>query len=143
MPNLITPDGRGPTLVAGLGCQRGCSARVLIELIESCLLQHELQLQDLGALASIDIKSSEPGLQELAHQLGLPLTFFSAEQLMSHESSLTHRSQTAFEHTGCYGVAESAALALASCSGPARLIIPRANNRQATFALASTLPWRR
>ena len=128
-----------PTLVAGLGCQRGCSADAMLELIESSLRVHDLELQDLTALASIDLKSNEPGLLDLARLLRLPLTVFNAQQLTSYEAQLTHRSLTAFEHTGCYGVAESAALALASRSGPARLLIPRVKNQQATFALASTL----
>ncbi|WP_341519988.1 cobalamin biosynthesis protein [Pseudomonas sp. G.S.17] len=139
MPNLIKPDQSRPTLVAGLGCQRGCSAGVMLELIESSLRSHDLELQDLSALASIDLKSNEPGLLELARRLRLPLTVFSAQQLNPYEAQLTHRSLTAFEHTGCYGIAESAALALASRSGAARLLIPRVNNRQATFALASTV----
>ena len=128
-----------PTLVAGLGCQRGCPADVMCELIEFSLQGHGLELQDLSALASIDLKRNEPGLLELARRLRLPLTVFSAQQLTSHEAQLTHRSLTAFEHTGCYGVAESAALALASRSGPARLLIPRVKNQRVTFALASTL----
>ena len=139
MLTLIKPEQMRATLVAGLGCQRGCPADVMLELIESSLRVHGLELQDLCALASIDLKNNEPGLLELARRLRLPLTVFSAQQLSSYEAQLTHRSLTAFEHTGCYGVAESAALALASRSGPARLLIPRTNNRQATFALASTL----
>ncbi len=111
----------------------------MLELIEHSLRGHDLELQDLSALASIDLKSDEPGLLELALRLRLPLTVFSAQQLNAYEAQLTHRSLTTFEHTGCYGVAESAALALANRSGPARLLIPRVNNRQATFALASTL----
>lgn len=127
-------------LVAGLGCQRGCSANALLELIEHSLRDHGLQLQALGALASIDLKSDEPGLFELARQLDLPLRFFSAAQLQPYEAQLTHRSPVAFQHTGCYGVAESAALALASRSGTAALLIPRVNSQLATFALAYTLP---
>jgi len=111
----------------------------MLELIEHSLRGLGLALQDLSALASIDLKSDEPGLLELAQQLGLPLMTFSAAQLSAYEAHLTHRSMTTFEHTGCYGVAESAALALANRSGPARLLIPRVNNRQATFALASTV----
>ena len=128
-------------LVAGLGCQRGCSAQGLLELIEQTLHRNQLQLQDLSALASIDLKSDEPGLLELARQLGLPLTLFSTSQLAPFEAQLTHRSVMAFQHTGCHGVAESAALALASDFGPATLLIPRVNSQHATFALASaTLP---
>lgn len=130
--------GGRPTLVIGLGCQRGCPASVLQGLIEVSLLEHRLRLADITALASIDIKSSEAGLLELAEQLRLPLGFFSADELSAFETQLSHRSQIAFDSTGCHGVAESAALAMASrlSGSPARLVIERRNSSRATFALA-------
>jgi cobalt-precorrin 5A hydrolase len=90
------------------------------------------------ALASIDLKRDEPGLQELAAQLALPLLYFSSEELASYQERLSHRSEIAYERTGCYGVAESAALALAEqlIQAPAKLLISRQKYAQATFALA-------
>ncbi|MCV4266619.1 cobalamin biosynthesis protein [Pseudomonas capsici] len=138
-----TPDHgieqSGPALVAGLGCQRGCTAAKLLELIESGLKAHGLEVDAITALASIDLKQDEPGLQELAEKLSVPLIFFSASQMAEYEPQLTHRSPTAFRHTGCLGVAESAALALASqlSKSPATLVIERQKNACATFALAS------
>ncbi|CAH0224177.1 cobalamin biosynthesis protein [Pseudomonas mediterranea] len=128
----------GQVLVVGLGCQRGCPASVLRTLLDETLLTHGIALEAVGALASIDLKRDEPGLLELAGQLALPLTFFSAAQLASYRERLSHRSQIAFERTGCYGVAESAALALAEQLGKttATLRIPRQKCAQATLALA-------
>ncbi|MFN3359431.1 MAG: cobalamin biosynthesis protein, partial [Pseudomonas sp.] len=62
----------------------------------------------------------------------------SAEQLAADEGRLSHKSAVAFAHTGCYGIAESAALALAEQRGgaPARLLITRKKTTQVTFALA-------
>jgi cobalt-precorrin 5A hydrolase len=139
------PEEPWPTLVVGLGCQRDCPASEMLELIQQSLAGSQWQLTDLSALASIDLKRDERGLLELAELLRLPLRFFSAAQLAPFESRLSHRSPVAFEHTGCHGVAESAALALASQSGlsPARLLIPRKTSTQATFALASASPDRR
>ncbi len=135
MSNILL-DNKRPTLVVGLGCQRGCSAAALLELIERSLEAHDLRLEDISALASIDLKSREPGLLELAKHLDLPLSFFNAEQLAAYEPQLSHRSQIAYDHTGCYGIAESSALALASQSGTAELLVPRQKSSQATFALA-------
>ena len=126
--------------VAGLGCQRGCTAQALLQLMTSSLQRQGLAIKDISALASIDLKSREPGLLALAEQLALPLQFFSAQQLAGYESRLSHRSPLAFEHTGCHGVAESAALALASRAGAAELLISRQKSPQATFALAIVLP---
>lgn len=126
------------TRVIGLGCQRDCPASVLQGLIEVSLLEHRLSLSDITALASIDSKASEAGLLELAERLDLPLAFFSAEELAAFEPQLSHHSQIAFDSTGCYGVAESAALAMAARLGgsSARLVIERRNSSRATFALA-------
>ncbi|AZC27262.1 MULTISPECIES: cobalamin biosynthesis protein [Pseudomonas] len=128
----------GPTLVVGLGCQKGCPASVLRALLDQVLQAHQLDKGQLRALASIDLKRSEPGLLQLAEQLALPLTCFSSRQLAPYASRLSHRSQIAFEHTGCYGVAESAALAMAEYlqTGPAQLLVPRQKSAQATLALA-------
>jgi cobalt-precorrin 5A hydrolase len=138
-----------PTLVIGLGCQRGCRAEVLLQLIEQSLGAHGIKIEAISALASIDQKNAEPGLLTLAKQLELPLVFFSAAELAAFETQLSHRSAIAFAHTGCYGVAESSALALAQrlgsglSSGSSELLIPLQKNQQATFALAGSVANRR
>ncbi|WLH14676.1 cobalamin biosynthesis protein [Pseudomonas hefeiensis] len=130
----------GPILVVGLGCQRGCPASTLRAMLDQTLLAHGIELSGVGALASIDLKQDEPGLLELAEQLKLPLTCFNAGQLSSYQARLSHRSEIAFERTGCYGIAESAALALADRLGttPATLLIPRQKGPGVTLALAVT-----
>ncbi|MDP9780750.1 cobalamin biosynthesis protein [Pseudomonas fluorescens] len=127
-----------PILVIGLGCQRGCPASTLRALLDQTLLAHGIALDQVQALASIDLKRDEPGLLALAEQLALPLTCFSAEQLAGYQGRLSHRSEIAFEQTGCYGIAESAALALADQLGttPAMLLIPRQKGPMSTLALA-------
>jgi cobalt-precorrin 5A hydrolase len=134
-----------PTLAVGLGCQRGCPASRLLELIEQALQGHGLEIEAITALASIDQKRSEPGLLALAECLGLPLVFFSAAELSGFDAQLSHRSAIAFAHTGCYGVAESSALALLQCLGGhhGELLITRQKNQHATFALAGDIPNRR
>lgn len=130
-----------PTLVVGLGCQRGCPASTLRALLDQALQAHQIELHSIKALASIDLKREEPGLLELAAQLALPLMYFSSEQLAQYQARLSHQSQIAFERTGCYGVAESAALVLAEqlAQAPATLLISRQKYAQATFALACAL----
>lgn len=134
---MIDP-GTAPTLVVGLGCQRGCPVSTLRALLDQALQAHKIELRAIKALASIDLKREEPGLIELAEQLALPLMYFSSEQLAGYQPQLSHRSDIAFERTGCYGVAESAALALAEqlTKAPAKLLISRQKYAQATLALA-------
>ncbi|VVM56912.1 Cobalt-precorrin-5A hydrolase [Pseudomonas fluorescens] len=134
----MTSTGASPTLVVGLGCQRGCPVSTLRALLDQALQAHQIQLHQIKALASIDLKREEAGLIELAKQLALPLLYFSSEQLAGYQPQLSHRSDIAFERTGCYGVAESAALALAEhlAQAPAKLLIARQKYAQATLALA-------
>ncbi|KJZ66771.1 cobalamin biosynthesis protein [Pseudomonas fluorescens] len=134
----MTEISTAPTLVVGLGCQRGCPVSTLRALLDQALQAHKIGLHQIKALASIDLKREEPGLIELAKQLELPLMYFSSEQLAGYQPQLSHRSDIAFERTGCYGVAESAALALAEhlAQAPAKLLISRQKYAQATLALA-------
>lgn len=127
-------------LVVGVGCQRGCDVHTLLALFDTALAEGGIERQRVTALASIDRKQDEPGLVALAKRLGLPLQCFSAKTLAAYEDRLSHKSAVAFAHTGCYGIAESAALALAEhlSHSPARLLITRKKTAQATFALACT-----
>ncbi|WP_024677060.1 cobalamin biosynthesis protein [Pseudomonas syringae] len=144
MPDRIRPEHSsvrpGRPMVVGLGCRRGCSAVALRELVEASLRTLDLGLGSITALASIDLKDQEPGLLELAAQLAVPLVFFNAAQLVAWELHLTHRSAQVFQTTGCHGVAEGSALALAAQlgDGTARLLIERQKTTQMTFALASS-----
>lgn len=128
------------TRVVGLGCQQGCDVHTLLTLFDTALAEGGIERDSITALASIDRKQNEPGLLALAETLSLPLQYFSAEQLAVFEHRLSHKSDVVFAHTGCYGIAESAALALAEQLGnaPARLLITRKKTAHATFALACT-----
>ncbi|CAM3133242.1 cobalamin biosynthesis protein CobE [Pseudomonas floridensis] len=143
MPDCIRPESSAqtaPVMVAGLGCRRGCTAQRLRELLEQHLSARGLDVRAVTALASIDLKSQEPGLLELAGQLAVPLVFFNAAQLVYWDLHLTHRSAQVLQTTGCHGVAEGSALALAAQlgDGSATLLIERQKSSDATFALASS-----
>ncbi|MDZ3992333.1 Cobalt-precorrin-5A hydrolase [Pseudomonas sp. Teo4] len=124
-------------LYAGIGCRQGCPATTLDTLLRQALDALGLSVAALGGIASIDAKADEPGLLQLAEQLDLPLTLFDSAQLLPFEPLLSHRSPTVFAHSGCWGVAESAALALATRhQGAARLVVTRQVLGPATLALA-------
>jgi cobalt-precorrin 5A hydrolase len=128
-----------PLLVAGIGCARDCPLPPLLELLEQTLASHGLHYQDLEALASIDLKQDEPGLRALSQQLDIPIAFYPASKLRDYETRLSQKSATVFRETGCYGVAEAAALAHAErliSHRKAELIIPKHKNPLATVAVA-------
>lgn len=126
--------------IIGLGCRQGCTCEDLLALVEQSLDKTGLTLSAVQGIASIDLKRDEPGLIELCRRLNLPFNVFSADQLAPYASQLSQRSKVAFEQTGCWGVAESAALALAEQLGGAgaTLLVTRQASSVATFALACT-----
>lgn len=127
-----------PALYAGFGCRRGCPVEALDELLHQALHSHGLTLAALRGIASITAKADEPGLRQLAERHDLPLLVFAPSQLQAYEPQLSHRSAVAFAHSGCWGVAESAALALADHEcGNAALVVTRQTLGGATLALAS------
>ncbi|WP_449434908.1 cobalamin biosynthesis protein [Pseudomonas putida] len=126
-----------PALYAGFGCRRGCPAQVLETLLRQALDNHGLTFGALRGIASITLKADETGLLQLASTLALPLVLYDAAQLLQYEPQLSHRSAFAYARSGCWGVAESAALALASQhQGQARLLQTRLTLGPATLALA-------
>ena len=128
--------------VAGLGCRRGCSADELQALLEDSLAERGLRAADLHALATLHGKLGEPGLAALAARLGLPLHGLTADELQRYEARLSAPSAAARRATGCAGVAEAAALALAErlAGAPAELTIAKRRSAAATLALACAGP---
>lgn len=129
-----------PILIAGLGCNRGCHLTEIQNLLSNTLSDYGLKCSDLNALSSIEVKQNELGLQELALLLQLPIYFYTATTLSMYTNQLSSKSSIVFQVTGCYGVAEAAALAHAEhivdhCSS-AELIIPKRSSHNATCAIA-------
>ena len=126
-----------PAFYAGFGCRRGCPADTLHTLLRQALDSRGLASADLQGIASIALKADEPGLRQLAERLDVPLVLYDVALLQPYEAQLSHRSAVAHAHSGCWGVAESAALALASQRlGTARLLLTRQVLGPATLALA-------
>jgi cobalt-precorrin 5A hydrolase/precorrin-3B C17-methyltransferase len=82
----------------------------------------------------VELKLAEPGIHAVADTLGVPARFFSAARLLEETPRLTIRSDAAFRATGCWGVAEGAALAAVGLNGT--LVVPRRQSRRATCAVA-------
>jgi cobalt-precorrin 5A hydrolase len=127
---------RPPSLVAGIGCNRGTSAAEIRELLDRVLHEFALARGSLRSMASIDLKSDEPGLCALAAELGLPLYFFAKEELARVEA-VPSPSATVRRHTGVPNVCEAAAI-LAGSHGRqyGQLIVSKQKNRNATVAIA-------
>ncbi|MDD1506010.1 cobalamin biosynthesis protein [Pseudomonas sp. CNPSo 3701] len=131
-----------PVLVAGLGCRRECSLEELLSLLDDTLAEHGSRTAELTALASSEHKVDEPGLQQLAAHLNLPIHFLPAEVLAGYHGRLSQTSAIAQRVTGSPSVAEASALALVerSINRPARLWITKRKSPNATMAVARSDP---
>ncbi|WEJ72932.1 cobalamin biosynthesis protein [Pseudomonas sp. PSE14] len=126
------------TLVAGLGCRRGCPLDELRALLRETLAEAGLDESNLTALASATLKADEEGLAALAAALDLPLALFTPQQLAACEKHLGEPSDAVRAATGSASVAEAAALLQAEAQGgaSARLLVGKRRSEQATCALA-------
>jgi cobalt-precorrin 5A hydrolase/precorrin-3B C17-methyltransferase len=123
-----------PVLALGIGCERYCPAEEIAALAHDTLAEAGLAAAAVAAIVSIELKTGEPGIHALAERLGVPARFFPASRLLAETPHLTRRSDAAFRATGCWGVAEGAALAAAGPGG--ELVVPRKQSRRATCAIA-------
>ncbi|MGE3944116.1 MAG: precorrin-3B C(17)-methyltransferase [Alphaproteobacteria bacterium] len=123
-----------PVLALGIGCERGVAAEEVAALARETLAEAGLAAEAVAAIVSIDLKADEAAVHELANALGVPARFFPASRLLAETGRLTIRSEAAFRATGCWGVAEGAALAAAGPDGA--LLVPRRQSHRATCAVA-------
>jgi len=124
--------------VAGLGCRRGCETAELAELLDHVLDESGAPRAALIGLASLQRKCAEPALRELARQRALPLAGFDEATLASYTNRLETPSVRVRQATGCAGIAEAAALALADRWGdaPGELRVGKRVSARASIALA-------
>ena len=125
---------RPPSLVAGIGCNRGTDRTEISDLLNQVFESNRLALSSLTCIASIDVKSDEAGLIEAAKGLGVPLILFKREELNQVEG-IPNPSPIVKKHVGVKSVCEAAAI-LASRNGT--LIIPKNATGNVTVAIART-----
>ena len=122
------------TLAIGIGCERGASADEVRALAMRCLEGANLSPLAVSGIFSIALKAAEPAIHALAQSLDVPARFFPAETLLAETPRLSERSDIVFRETGCWGVAEGAALAAAGQQGA--LVVTKQRSARATCAIA-------
>jgi len=123
-----------PVLALGIGCERDCSAEEILALVQSALAEAGLSASAVATVVSIELKLAEPAVHAVAVDLGVPARFFSAARLLAETPRLSERSEPVFCATGCWGVAEGAALAAVGPAGV--LVVPKRKSEHATCAVA-------
>ncbi len=121
-------------LTLGVGCERNCDPAELAALARAALADAGLAEKSVACVASLDLKSDERAVLDLAADLGVPARFFDAARLETETPRLANPSDVVFAEVGCHGVAEGAALAVAGAE--ASLTVPKRKSERATAAVA-------
>ena len=122
------------TIAIGVGCERGTDPAELRALVMQCLKDAGVAPQSVAGIFSIALKAAEPAIHELAAQLNVPTRFLTADALLAETPRLSEKSEIVFRETGCWGVAEGAALVAAGSN--AQLIASKQRSTRATCAIA-------
>jgi cobalt-precorrin 5A hydrolase len=112
---------RPKSLVLGIGCDRGATAGMVQRGVANLLERNGLSIKSVQAVATIDKKSDEATILQLAEGLRCPLEFYSANELDS-TTGIENPSATVKKFVGTRGVAEPAALL---ASGADALLVPK------------------
>lgn len=126
---------RPKNLILGIGCRAGTTKEEILKAIYGALKKAKRSVLSLKAICSVDIKAQEAGLLEAAQTLGIPLKFFTREEIhhkFNTEKNL-NRSEFVQEKIGVEGVCEPTALL---GGNSARLILPKTLWPKVTVAIA-------
>lgn len=100
---------RPANLVLGVSCKRGVPHERIKAASDRFIGESEVSPLSISAIASVDIKRDEPGLIELAAELGVPFVTFSAERLKEARGDFIASERVAAA-TGVDNVCERAAV---------------------------------
>ena len=117
----------------GIGCKRGTAADQIRSMVDSTLAEHNIDPRAVRAMASIDVKSDEPGLLAFADEFGIPARFFSAEELQKVQGDFS-ASSFVQSKVGVDNVCERAAML--SAGEGAELMIQKTAMNGVTVAVA-------
>ena len=117
-------------LRVGIGCRRGTPREAIDARIEAVFAANGLNIEAVGAVATIDRKGDEPGLVDCCRDRGWPLKLYTAEQLEAVPGAFSD-SEFVRAAVGVGNVCERAALAEGG-----RLVVPKTAGDGVTVAVA-------
>ncbi len=121
-------------LVAGMGCRRGVGRQELEDHLRQVFHARGFSVNSLSKIVSVDLKSDEPGLLELAQTLNIPIAFYTKDEL-DQVKTVPNPSSLVNKHIGVKSVCEAAAML---ATGSTCLLTPKTASRTVTLALAET-----
>ena len=118
-------------LVAGMGCNSGTSAEEILDLLRNTFVRAGLELKSLACLTSTTRKQDEPGLNQAAQELGIPLICIEHDLLQA--VTVPNPSTTVHTHMGVSSICEAAALIQSKSQA---LLVEKTKSVNATLAVA-------
>lgn len=119
-------------LYLGIGCRRGISKEQIAETVFEILEKRGLFREAIAGIGTIDLKKEESGLIYFAQELGVPLKFYSADELLQINGEF-HGSSFVQSVTGVDNVCERAATII---SNNGKMIVSKECKNGVTVAVA-------
>jgi len=136
-PVISTTSDAAKTWIAGIGCRKGVSKEIIMQVLDEALQTMSITNQDIRFFATADIKKTEQGLLELAGDLNIPLRYFPGFMIRDIENQIDIHSVVQ-KRVGLPGVAEPAALLGGKRT---KLCLKRVAKQGVTVALARENCW--
>ncbi len=121
-----------PSLIVGMGCNRGTSLEEIEKFLISTLDKNNLTIKSIWAFASIDAKADEAGFLKLSKKLGIRFLFIDKQRLAS-TNNIKNPSKIVEKYMGVKSVCEAAAL---TAGNQAKLIVQKQISGNVTIAIA-------
>lgn len=132
-PSVPTMWLRPPNLVVGIGCNRGTEAAEIETELAAVLEENGLARSSILRLATIEKKSDEVGLLQVATTNGWPLWWYNNDQINNDSPPFPGRSDVVFKYVGVYGVSEPSAMLAA---GAQKLLVNKQKRGNLTISIA-------
>ncbi|MFB6306344.1 MAG: precorrin-4 C(11)-methyltransferase, partial [Flavobacteriales bacterium] len=107
--DITTVYYRPKMITLGLGCEKNIPEESFIQSIQQELYKHNLSINSVSKIASLDIKDNEAAFKKLSNKLDIPFITYNNEEL-DQIKDIPNPSEYVKETVGCYGVAEPSAM---------------------------------
>ena len=119
--------------VLGIGCKKGKTLTEIEAGVREALASAQIPMEQVGRMASIDLKKSEEGLLGFSQKYRIPFVTFGAEELKEVQGEFSESSFVS-ETVGVGNVCERSAMV--ACEGTGRLVVKKLAKNGVTVAVA-------
>ena len=122
--------------ILGVGCKKGTDSAKLEDYLQSILEQQGISIEEIAALASIDVKKDEACLLKFSEKHRIPFKTYSAQELQEVPGEF-HTSAFVKNTVGVDNVCERSAICATGDGG--RLMLAKQANDGMTVAIAEKI----